>query len=90
MKDLKAQFVSALLFILTVAAASCAIINFRQQSLFHLPDDGITWVDRAAQPDGNKVVALHVLPDSQGDRAGIRAGSRRDLGPQLAAYVVAS
>ena len=67
MKDLKAQFVSALLFVLTVAAVSCAIINFRQHRTYRLPDDGVTWVDRA--PDSgdskqNKVVALHVLPGS--------------------------
>ena len=68
-KDLKGQFVSALLIILTVAAVSCAIINFRQQSLFHLPDDGVTWVDR----DG-KVVALHVQRGAGVENAGIRAG----------------
>jgi hypothetical protein len=74
LRDLKTQFVSALLVILTVAAVWCAVINFRQQSSYHLPDDGITWVDRNS-PDGqNVVVALHVLPGSPGDNAGIRAG----------------
>ena len=68
-KDLKGQFVSALLFILTIAAVSCAIINFRQHSLFHLPDDGVTWVDR----DG-KVVALHVQRGAGVENAGIHAG----------------
>ena len=74
LRDLKTQFVSALLVILTLAAVCCAVVNFNQQSLYRLPDDGITWVDRNS-PDGqNVVVALHVLPGSPGDNAGIRAG----------------
>jgi two-component system, NtrC family, sensor kinase len=74
LRDLKTQFASALLFVLTVAAVCCAVINFHQQSRYHLPDDGVTWVDR---PDGNgqnQVLALHVTPGSQGYNAGIRAG----------------
>src|SRR6202049_86924 len=74
LRDLKTQFVSALLVILTVAAVWCAVINFRQQSSYHLPDDGITWVDRNSPNGQNVVVALHVLPGSPGDNAGIRAG----------------
>ena len=50
LKDPKAQFISALLFILTVAAVSCAVINFKQQSVYRLPDDGIVWVDRSSKP----------------------------------------
>jgi len=74
LRDLKTQLVSALLVILTVAAVCCAAINFHQQELYRLPDDGITWVDRSG-PDGqNAVVALHVSPGSPGDNAGIRAG----------------
>lgn len=79
MRDLKTQFASALLFVLTVAAVCCAVINFRQQSLYHLPDDGVTWVDRNV-PDRNvasgqnQVMALHVIPGSPADHAGIRAG----------------
>jgi len=74
LRDLKTQFVSALLVILTVAAVCCAAINFRQQGLYHLPDDGITWVDRNSANGQNVVVALHVAPGSPGDNAGIRAG----------------
>ncbi len=74
MRDLKTQFASALLFVLTVAAVCCAVINFRQQSLYHLPDVGVTWVDRPG-PDGqNEVTALNVTPGGQGYNAGIRAG----------------
>jgi len=42
MKDLKLQFVSALLVIVTVAAVLAAALNFQQQSRYHLPDDGVT------------------------------------------------
>jgi two-component system, NtrC family, sensor kinase len=73
LRDLKTQFVSALLFTLTVAAVCCAVINFRQQSLYHLPDDGVTWVDRVGADGQNVVVALHVTPGSQAYNAGIRA-----------------
>ena len=81
MNSPKAQFVSALLFVLTVAAVSCAVINLRQQSLYHLPDDGVIWVDRPtaktdlnASTDQNQVLALHVVPNGPGDVAGIRNG----------------
>ena len=62
---------SALLFILTVAAVSCAFINFRQQSLYHLADDGVTWVDRSGS-----VIALEVARHSPAENAGIRVGDR--------------
>jgi two-component system, NtrC family, sensor kinase len=74
LRDLKTQFASALLFVLTVAAVCCAVINFHQQSLYHLPDDGVTWVDRAGADGQNQVVALHVTSGSPGDNAGIRPG----------------
>ncbi len=74
MRDLKTQFASALLFVLTVAAVCCAVINFHQQSLYHLPDDGVTWVDRPAADGQNQVLALHVTPGSPADHAGIRPG----------------
>jgi PAS domain S-box-containing protein len=74
LRDLKTQFVSALLFVLTVAAVCCAIINFRQQSLYHLPDDGAIWVDRPDAAGQNSVVALHVTPSAEADNAGIRTG----------------
>ncbi|HEV8040867.1 MAG TPA: histidine kinase, partial [Bryobacteraceae bacterium] len=71
MRDLKTQFVSALLFILTVAAVCCAIVNFRQQSMYRLPDDGVIWVDRPDASGQNSVVALYVTPGSGADNAGI-------------------
>jgi two-component system NtrC family sensor kinase len=74
LRDLKTQFASALLFVLTVAAVCCAVVNFHQQSLYHLPDDGVTWVDRPSADGHNQVLALHVASGSQGYNAGIRAG----------------
>ena len=70
MKEFKQQLVSALLVILTVAAVVAGAVNFEQQQKYHLPDDGITWLDRA---DGERqqAVAAFVLPGSPGDKAGI-------------------
>ena len=68
-RELKIEFASALLLILTVAAVISAAINFEQQGKFHLADDGVTWV---ARPQG--VQALYIVPGSPADRAGIKAG----------------
>jgi two-component system NtrC family sensor kinase len=70
MKELKQQFVSALLVIVTVAAVVAAAINLQQQSRFHLPDDGATWMDQA----GSRVAALYLAPGSPALKAGLRAG----------------
>ncbi len=74
MRDLKTQFVGALLFVLTVAAVCCAIINLRQQKLYRLADDGVLWVDRADSSRENSVVALHVPAGGEAENAGIRNG----------------
>ncbi|MGH9559294.1 MAG: histidine kinase N-terminal 7TM domain-containing protein, partial [Bryobacteraceae bacterium] len=66
---MKQQLVSALLVILTVAAVIVAGINFEQQSRYHLPDDGVTWIDQ-----GGRVVAAYVVPGSAADKAGIQTG----------------
>ena len=55
LQELKFQLSTAILTILTVAAAISAGINFQQQFRFRLPDDGVTWVDQTA-PDGHSVV----------------------------------
>ncbi len=80
MKEFKRQFVGALLVIVTVAAVIAAAINFSQQSKYHLPDDGVTWVDQgqgdqglASKPNA-RVVAVYVAPRSPGERAGLRTG----------------
>ena len=73
MRELKQQLVSALLVIFTVAAVIAAAVNFQQQSRYHLPEDGVTWDDRASG-DANQVVAVYVTPGSPGEKAGIHAG----------------
>ena len=67
MKELKRQFASALLAILTVAALVAAGINLQQQGLYHPPDDGVIWDD---SPQG--VTALYVQPGGAADKVGIR------------------
>ena len=69
MRGLQSQLVGALLVVVTVAAVSCALVNFQQQSKFRLPDDGVTWVDR----DG-AVYALQVSPGGPAANQGLRAG----------------
>ncbi|HXB75441.1 MAG TPA: ATP-binding protein [Candidatus Acidoferrales bacterium] len=56
---------------MTVAAGVSAFINFEQQSRFHLPEDGVIWVDRAGG-----VAALYVRPQSGGANAGVHPGDR--------------
>ena len=82
LQELKFQLSTANLTILTVAAAISAGINFHQQVNLQrfLPDDGVTWVDRAgvdkAAPGGTATVveARRVVPDSGADNAGLRNG----------------
>jgi len=75
MKELKQQLAGALLVMVTVAAVVAAAINFQQQSRFHLPDDGITWLDQGHGAGQNSsVTAVYVVPGSPGQKAGIRKG----------------
>src|SRR5579862_7187282 len=70
MRELKQQLVGALLVILTVAAVIAAAVNFEQQSKYHLPEDGVTWLDRPAG-ERQQVVAAFVAPGSPGEKAGV-------------------
>lgn len=70
-QELKFQLSTAILTILTIAAAVSAIINFQQQHKFRLPDDGAIWVDRASG-----VEALHLEPDGPAAKAGIKTGDK--------------
>src|ERR1700722_1904514 len=77
MKELRQQLVSALLVIVTVAAVVAAAINLQQQNKFHLPDDGVTWLDQSQGADQNSaVVAVFVGRGSRGEKAGIHKGDR--------------
>jgi len=67
LQELKFQLSTALLTVLTIAAAISAGVNYEHK--FRLPDDGVLWSDRA---DG--VTATRVVADGPADRAGIREG----------------
>jgi PAS domain S-box-containing protein len=98
--ELKRQFAGGLIVIVTIATVIAAGINFQQQRRFHLPEDGVTWVDREGTagtgPGGqpivrNNVVALHLVKGGPAERAGIVEGDilRRidNLGVSTAAEV---
>jgi hypothetical protein len=70
-QELKFQFSTAILTILTLAVFGVAVINFEQQQKFRLPEDGVVWVDRAAG-----VEALYVAPATGGGKAGIHTNDR--------------
>src|SRR5215469_12737933 len=72
LQELKFQLSTAVLTVLTVAAAISAGINFSQQLRFRLPDDGVTWVDRTQPGSSTAVQALHVVADSGAANAGLR------------------
>jgi two-component system NtrC family sensor kinase len=74
LQELKFQLSTAVLTVLTVAAAISAGINFSQQLLFRLPDDGVTWVDHAKSGSGTAVQALRVVPNIGAANAGLRPG----------------
>ena len=68
MKELRQQLVGALLVIITVAAVIAAAINLQQQNKFHLPDDGVTWLDQSQGANQNSaVVAVFVGRGSPGE-----------------------
>src|ERR1700731_4883226 len=90
MRELKQQLVSAVLVTVTLAAMIAAGINFQQQGKFHLPDDGVTWLDKPVADgarDGTKggvedrsagnrerPVAVYLIPGSPAEKAGIHVG----------------
>ena len=73
MRELKGQFAGALLLILTAAAIVVAAINFQQLHKFVLPDDGVTWVDRA-DAQGGPACRRRLC------EAGLTGGTRRNTG----------
>lgn len=73
LQELKFQLSTALLTVFTAAALIAAGLNFQQLRRFHLPDDGVVWVNRA-ETNGIAVVAAKVDRDSGAAQAGIRPG----------------
>jgi two-component system, NtrC family, sensor kinase len=72
LQELKFQLSTALLTVLTIAAAIAAALNYQQIHRFRLPDDGVTWGDRLSPGGHNEVVALRVAPNGPAHYAGIR------------------
>ena len=58
---------ATLLALLTVGVVVLAVMNFRQESTFQQPFDGVWWVEGQGG-----LVAQKVLPESPGQRAGIQ------------------
>ncbi len=98
LQELKFQLSTAILTVLTIAAAIAAALNYQQIHRFRLPDDGVVWVDSTGQAGQPLVRALKVVENGPGDRAGIRpndilksiqADPVHDTGdvPQRLAYV---
>ena len=67
LQELKFQFSTAILTVVTVAAAIAAVVNFKQIHKFPLPDDGAVWVESRG-----RVVAAHLDPGGAAEFAGIR------------------
>ena len=59
----------ALLALATVGLVLLAWLNFRQESRFQQPDDGVWWVESQGG-----LLATKVVPDGPGQRAGIHKG----------------
>src|SRR4051812_36499428 len=70
-QELKFQFSTAILTILTLAAGVSATINLQQQNRFQLPEDGVIWVERKGA-----VEALFVKSGGPGANGGIHVGDR--------------
>ena len=98
LQELKFQFSTAILTVLTIAAAIAAALNYQQIHRFRLPDDGVAWADGTDSQGQKQVRALRVLANGPADRAGIRpndvlisiqAAPIHDTGdvPQRLAYV---
>lgn len=69
LQELKFQLSTAVLTMVTLAAGVSAVLNFQQQSRFHLPEDGVTWVDQQGHAG-----ARRITQDSPASRAGLHPG----------------
>ncbi len=59
---------ATLLAVATAGLVLLAVLNFRQESQFQQPDDGVWWMEAA---NGSGLEATKVLPNSPAERAGI-------------------
>src|SRR5580698_912244 len=73
LQELRFQLSTAILTVLTIAAAVSAALNYQQIHRFRLPDDGVTWGDRIGEGGRSQVVAVRVAPTGPAYFAGIRA-----------------
>ncbi len=60
---------ATLLAVATVGLVFLAVLNFRQESQFQQPDDGVWWTE---SPSRTGLLAEKVLPNSPGERAGVQ------------------
>jgi len=70
-RESQVRSVAVLLFLLTVAAVVFAGFNFRKQSEFSAPDDGVLWVE-----DGGRLMADRVESNGPGAKSGIKPGDQ--------------
>ncbi len=76
------RFQATILFLATAGLFVLAVLNFRQESQFQQPDDGVYWRETAGGLE-----AVKVLHNSPAQRAGIRVG---DLLTRVAVQPVAT
>lgn len=67
LQDLRFQLATAILTVLTIAAAIAAGLNYEQNHKFRLPDDGVIWRERSGE-----VVAVRIAAGGPAEKAGIR------------------
>src|SRR5215475_4246311 len=70
-REFQIRFIAVFLVLLTAAAVTLAWINFRKESQFVSPYDGVWWREHGAD-----IVADRVDPHSPGAQAGIKVGDR--------------
>jgi PAS domain S-box-containing protein len=68
--SLTTRLQATLLAVATAGLFVLAVLNFRQESLFQQPDDGVWWSEAQG---GAGLEAVKVLPESPGQRAGLQA-----------------
>ncbi len=73
LQELKFQVSTAVLTVITIAAIVAAVLSFQQLHRFRLPDDGVTWIDKAS--DGS-VEAYKIAKGSIAERAGLHTGDQ--------------